>query len=102
MPNRKPILVREPKPLQVRLLHQHPLFTLADRYAAKILIDTVTNDDPDTDDALRVLTQRSQHFTPHCDEIPSERTQTGDLMNACHDAGLMLGLALGLRLRGAA
>lgn len=102
MSRRKPLDVLRTVPPAFPL-RRNALFPIADRLAATILVETVTNEAPSaelTDDALIALMRRSRHYTHDCEAIDHE--QAGDVMNACFDAGLMLGLAFGLRLRGAA
>ena len=99
---RKALKVRHPCPIPFPL-HHHSLFPLADRYAATILVETVTNQEgagETTNEALSALMRQSRYDKPALEQLGSGGR--GDLMNACYDAGLLLGLAFGLRLRGTA
>jgi hypothetical protein len=77
------------------------LFARADEWAAEILRATVTNANgmrmEDVDDALADLVRRS----PYYKEADERRQDDANLMIACQESGLLLGLAFGLRLRGA-
>ena len=101
MPTRKPLKVRQTGSRSLSL-REHTLFPLADRYSARILIASVT-DQPMSDDAtgeaLYALMRRSRFYKP---TLEAGDVDQGGLMNACYEAGLVLGLAFGLRLRGAA
>jgi len=107
MPTRKP-RTRSTHPQLQRLpplprlvsRDRRALLARAHQHAEEILLATVTDSSPGdaTDDALSDLMQRS----PYWEEAFVEIEEVGGLMNSCYDAGLMLGLAFGLRLRGAA
>lgn len=81
--------------------HRAALFAHADQWAAAILRAVVTDANgfsiERVDDALTDLQRRSRYYK----EADERRQDDGDLMVACQEAGLMLGLAFGLRLRSA-
>jgi len=77
------------------------LFAHADKWAAEILravvMDAARFSTEKVDDALSDLQRRSSYYH----EADARKQEDGNLMIACQEAGLMLGLAFGLRLRGA-
>lgn len=81
---------------------QAALFARADHWAAEILRAFVTqskDSGPEQiDDAIADLTRRSSYYK----EADERRQETADLMIACNEAGFLVGVAIGLRLRGAA
>jgi len=99
-PNIVPLMVDVTTPLIGR--ERAALFTAADRHAYAILLATVTNATgmrtEQVDEALADLTRRSSYY-PEADE---RNQDDANLMIACQEAGLMLGVAFGLRLRGPA
>lgn len=95
-------------------LHHHPLFPLADQQAVAVLAAAVTNradwtGSLDTDGALYALLRETVYYrnarkekTINADGWLVDVEGAGDLINGCFEAGLLLGLAFGLRLRGTA
>ena len=78
------------------------LLARAHQHAQEILLAAVTDSGPNEamNDALSDLMQRS----PYWEQSFAEQlgSSTVGLTNSCFDAGLALGVAFGLRLRGAA
>ena len=97
-------------PLSVRTaLHENPLFPLVDQHAVRVLATAVTGEGEDVDDAFVAVLKKTRYYR----NAQQQRTISpygvlidldgqGDLINGCFEAALLLGLAFGLRLRGAA
>lgn len=97
---RTPLLRLSPVPHLVDR-QRAALFAHADKWAAEILRAVVTDANgfsiTSVDDALVDLQRRSSYYH----EADERQQEDGNLMIACQEAGLMLGLAFGLRLRSA-